>query len=623
MATIGTIRPYTKASDTSPAAGDKFIFDNATEGVKTIDWVALIAALQTELGNNMTVEEVADAAAREALTVTSGQIGKRLVRQADTGVFYIADSAGTGASVWTQWVTISDATTAVKGIVMLATSAETATGTDPAKAVTPAALKAGIASEINSRAYVQGLMISGAASPALATLGAAIGTGDLSVDFEFDVPTANPGTSRGLFKIGTSSLFTGVPHSLDVLLNTDGELEVFLWGSADTIAAKAEIANFISNHPGERVRITLTRSATTFLLYVNGNTQTYTETLTGGGSWAATINGTVVSAGFLTNISGQVGYFALKAALNRALTAAQVQSLMKHGVDPADVNGVLDNVNLLTAGGAWTNDSTSWDSAFASADGSAASGTSGGTTAPRLTHAITLVAGAHYRITGNSTLTSNGGGLTVESVTTGIGAPSQVIGTIAVGTTAIDLTWVEATGGSRAISLAAEGVRTMDVALTNLRIWKDGALLYPEPDAPGNGLIWSDVSGNGAHIVLPTSGVAWAKPSNAANRIRGRTSTNGNQALLGGAFVMPGCMIKSIRARARTGTPTVTLGYSSGGNQIVEAVVLSTGFKVLTIALPGGIINGGLITEAAEDLWANSNSTDVVEWDIAWEPLSF
>ena len=42
------------------------------------------------------VEEVANAAARNALTVTSGQVGKRIVRLADTGVLYLANAAGTG-----------------------------------------------------------------------------------------------------------------------------------------------------------------------------------------------------------------------------------------------------------------------------------------------------------------------------------------------------------------------------------------------------------------------------------------------------------------------------------------------------------------------------------------------
>lgn len=68
---------------------------------------------------------------------------------ASTDEFVIVDksdttqsSNGTTKRIQSQYVTIADASTTVKGKVELATDAETITGTDTVRAVTPASLKA-------------------------------------------------------------------------------------------------------------------------------------------------------------------------------------------------------------------------------------------------------------------------------------------------------------------------------------------------------------------------------------------------------------------------------------------------------------------------------------------------
>jgi len=68
---------------------------------------------------------------------------------ASTDEFVIVDksdttrsASGTTKRVQAQYLTISDASTTVKGKVELATNAEAITGTDTVRAITPAALKA-------------------------------------------------------------------------------------------------------------------------------------------------------------------------------------------------------------------------------------------------------------------------------------------------------------------------------------------------------------------------------------------------------------------------------------------------------------------------------------------------
>ena len=145
-----------------------------------------------------------------------------------------------------------------------------------------------------------------------------------------------------------------------------------------------------------------------------------------------------------------------------------------------------------------------------------------------------------------------------------------------------------------------------------------GLLLAPDAGQAGNGYVWNDVSGNVAQIALPSSGVTWNLPSIAGNRIRGTTNTNGNQQLLGSSRLLPAeSQILHVRARSRSGTPSITIGTASGGAQIVASVALSTTWQNLTIALTGGIVS------SADDIWIGSNSTDVVETDISWQPLDF
>jgi len=131
---------------------------------------------------------------------------------------------------------------------------------------------------------------------------------------------------------------------------------------------------------------------------------------------------------------------------------------------------------------------------------------------------------------------------------------------------------------------------------------------------PVSGLVIGDAGTNEISGVI-TSGITpiSLQPLD-TGRIRTTTSTNGNQQLLGAAVLPVGANIMRVRARSRTGTPTVTLGNASGGAQIVASVALSTAWKQLTIV-------AGAEVATTTNLWAKSTSTDIVEWDISYDTL--
>lgn len=114
-------------------------------------------------------------------------------------------------------------------------------------------------------------------------------------------------------------------------------------------------------------------------------------------------------------------------------------------------------------------------------------------------------------------------------------------------------------------------------------------------------------------FVFSTTGVT-TSPNNRSVVIRGTTNTNGNQQLLGATVVKANMHWLRVRARSRSGTPTITIGDSSGGSQYVASVGLTTAWKNLTIALANPIYTAG-----NSNIWIGSNSTDVVEVEIIGE----
>lgn len=342
-----------------------------------------------------------------------------------------------------------------------------------------------------------------------------------------------------------------------------------------------------------------------------GKTDVWDYTVGGGvGTWykngisvwtgadAGTYPDAIIGVGVDANNYKFQGYLGV-AIYNRALSAAEVLALYESGAPAAsDYNSASNTDNSGNASFANTGSLPYTTFSGASSSGFAATSNGSGSKVAWKQYAAGLQSGSKYLVKFSLTLNS-GTAPTVLFYNSGI---TQALSDQAVATAGSNSIIITASSNAAANSafLAFQNASTAsDYSISGLTVYSLGLLLAPNQQAPGAGLVLNDQSGNGAHIVLPTSGVSWNIPTNTQFRVRGTTSTNGNQQLLGATCLPANCQITRMRARARTNTPTITV------------------WKDLTIALTGGIVS------AASSIWIGSNSTDVVEIDITAEPLSF
>jgi hypothetical protein len=470
-----------------------------------------------------------------------------------------------------------------------ATNAEAAAATSTTTFVTPANAAMAVAAQRNGLAPRQGLVFNGTAGATVSV--AAFGAADFTVGAWI--------TPENL--AANTLIFSSIGNGFSLFALSTGALLTSKRNVGDNTASSGLIT------AGNPAFVAYVRSATTGTYYINGvsaGTTTDSQNYTVGiGYIGQQDTGSNLFPGKLAPL-----------AYNRALSAAEVLALYQSGAPAgADYNGVLSNVNLLTAGGPWTNYSSSFNVAFASADGSTVSGTSSAGIGYAYTP-ITLTAGSRYRVTGTATGVT-GSTLNVSTTAPILSSPQVQIGTIPLGTSEINFSWVETTGGSRSFVVNAISAVATSFALTNLRVWKDGLLLAPDSNNAGAGLEWLDVSGNRAHIVLPTSGVKWSLPSSQQIVIEASTSTNGNQQLGGASLIDANKQwrIQSWTVNCSTGTPTISLGNASAGAQYVSGAVMAAGNNDITLLAR---------FPSTANLWVNSSTNATLIHRIVLVPAN-
>jgi len=478
----------------------------------------------------------------------------------------VLKSQGTGADP--QWAATSSATAA--------TNAQAAAGTSTTTFITPANAEYAAAPVVNGRAARQGLVFDGTAG-ATATLSSAIGTSNHTFVLDIGVPSSS--ISGYIFDVRG----TGVAPFNDVYVYLSGNDLVADYRYSSTDHVLNLVPGFVTSYAGKRVQVVVSYNGTNATAYING-VQSSQNAVASNLTSATTVG---------IGESGWAGYVSAL-VYNRALSAAEVVALYEAGVPAGADYNTASNTNIIT-GDSWYNLKT----------GTVSSGTITLTSGQYVLNSGTIVAGKRYRVTYNVTALTG----TVKVGNTSAAIP--VLQTLTSGAGSFEFT----ANDSLAFGFnATSGTAT----ITSVTFVQVGLLLAPDAGQAGNGYVWNDVSGNVAQIALPSSGVTWNVPSISGNRIRGTTNTNGNQQLLGASVLLPAeSQILHVRARSRSGTPSITVGTSSGGAEIVASVALSTTWKNLTIALTGGIVS------SADDIWIGSNSTDVVETDISWQPLDF
>lgn len=435
---------------------------------------------------------------------------------------------------------------------------------------TPEVLQALDAPFRNALAPRQGLVFDGTGVTTFVNV-PALGTRDFSVAWVFNAASF----------AGTQNFIGGPLSGQFALRYAGGAFYTSKFNAADNAPRTVALA------AGTTYSLVYVRSGTTATYYLDGvsvATSPDAQDYTTGSQGLGGINGTAFNGGL-----------SLLGIYNRALSATEVSALYREGAPAAADYNAASNTALAGS------DLSTWTAAGTA---SIVSGTATvGVATNWVYKASILQTGKRYRIV--ATTVTGSIKLYDENISLASGVPVEFTATNGAGT------------------LILHSASTGTVA--GVSVYPVGLLCAPESNAPGNGLVWNDQSGNGAHILLPhvsgkMTGVTWALPGGGRNSVGGTTNTLGNQQIFGAGCVVfdavggnPTCRIARVFARARTGTPSVTLGYSSGGNQYATATTLAIGWKVVAA--------GAESVAATTSLWAGSSSADVVEWRVMIEPI--
>ncbi len=463
-----------------------------------------------------------------------------------------------------------------------------------------------------------------------------IATDACALSFFARVPTSSPAAAIGLAYLSSSATTGSGADSLYVTIENGGQLRVAKSNAGATGGVYTDVAGLVTNFGGKWVHIVVVRNTSgNPAIYLNCVAQTISVTSFGTSSGAFTdnITSSYLGVGFISSTNIWTGLLSAFTLYNLALSQSDVLEIFELGgaVPERFKFGTQDVFGPVLAVATSSNlnyNVTSVTGISATGFTVAASGATQNVAVAVAPYALTSdyystkVPGVWRKdqvLDLAFTLTVNSGG-TPSLTTTGAAGVAQTYGTpaaIAAGANTVSLTCTGRLAGGVnydghiGFTVPSASNFTISGLLGKLR----GALVYLGLD-DGLGLQPQDASTNRLHALMSATGVTHIAPLYGPARVRTTTNTNGNQQLLGGTALPATCQILRVRARAQTGTPSVTLGTASGGSQVVASVALSTTWKDLTIALTGGIVS------SASSLWAGSGTTDVVEWDIHWEPLS-
>jgi len=283
---------------------------------------------------------------------------------------------------------------------------------------------------------------------------------------------------------------------------------------------------------------------------------------------------------------------------NRALSSAEVLALYQSGAPAGADYNTASNTSLITGDNStFASDTGFWTKSGTTISGGSANFIAGGNSLTR----AALVVGKRYRATFDVVI------LTATSLNLNNAVDNYLIATTS-GSKSVEFV---ATSNTAFTFTSLNGTATLD----NVLLYPLGLLLAPDSNNAGAGLEWLDVSGNRAHIVLPTSGVTWSLPSSQQIVIEASTSTNGNQQLGGASLIDANKQwrIQSWTVNCSTGTPTISLGNVSAGTQYNVAAVLAAGNNDIT-----------LVTRfpSTANLWVNSSTTATLIHRITLVPAN-
>jgi hypothetical protein len=489
-----------------------------------------------------------------------------------------------------------------------ATNAEAAAGTSTTTFVTPANAGFAVAGKTNGLAPRQALVSDNTATTGATFTIPAFGTADFTVSVLARYPSG----------LGNSTIIGGeLSYSFELSTDSTSSMRpyAFLKNVGPVLQATTAVAS------NRWTCISYTRASGIGTFYLDG---------VASGTGADASNYSNASKKFISD--GLTAVYPL--IYNRALSAAEVLALYQTGAPAGgDYNTASNTVSLSALlNGSFETNTASPPANWAHIGNQVATAVADAT-APNGSNVVQIVASGAGTIGGNYMAPSSnpafGGrgkrfrvafwaksisGSTVLS----IGATQTTTDTIYSQT--ITASWAEYAFEHSVGSDAFNTIRVWlngagTVRLDNIRVFPLGLLLAPDSNNAGAGLEWLDVSGNRAHIVLPTAGVTWALPSSQQIVIEATTSTATNQQLGGASLIDANKQwrIQSWTVNCSTGTPTISLGNASAGAQYVSALVLAAGNNDITLLAR---------FPATANLWASSSTTATLIHRIVLVPAN-
>lgn len=224
---------------------------------------------------------------------------------------------------------------------------------------------------------VSGVAFDGAtAGTRVVSLSQALGTNDFTLWARFKVPANSSAFNRTIAAFTASATTALASTDWLIFFNASGQLIVQQYGSSVVNIRQKLISGFQTAYSGQIVDVVSVRTGTNCLVYVNGSLASTSDGTAGTPpGWDQSVGSTYFRLGSYADTgSGDTsGIFDSQiyrtAVFNRALSASDVQSLVKNGIDPSDqwgnstvpvvsyspstLNGGFET-NSLNAAGTWS-----------------------------------------------------------------------------------------------------------------------------------------------------------------------------------------------------------------------------------------------------------------------------
>lgn len=465
---------------------------------------------------------------------------------------YLALAAICAAQVIIPGTDVEAATTAARGAVELATTAEAQAGTDTTRAITPAAWSAATAPLVNPRAPRQGLVFDGT-SGASNTI-PAFGTADFSV-FAWVNPTDRSGVN-GIMSGDSSSFAIYLTNSAG-LVNVDKRGVVSV--GVSTTATPLGVMSLIG----------YSRTGGVGTFWLNGvadGTAADTQDYSVAGSFVGAVN-PITQNPFRGTLVPLV--------LNRALSDAEVLALHTSGApaaaDRGGSNTAINSSTVLNGGLG----NPGYDTfSGASATGFSAAVSTNHNALVYSPNASVGWVGRKFKFVFSLTLNSGTAPTVMMRDASGNSVSAGTIASAGANSFVLTLTSGADQVYPTLFNENYAGGAPGDFVVSGLSVTPLGLLLATEANAPGLGAVWRNTSGTpDADIILPSSGVDWLLPG-AENWLRTERSTNGY--LVADQVVIPtNCTITDIWVR--TTAASLALYDASGGGTEVANITPTSG----------------------------------------------